>query len=98
MWDGQKRRQEYGTERGDIKVGVLVMGIKGTKREKDNRGRQECGTGGGNIKVGVLMIGIKGTKWGNATRKSRDVEQGVRTLKVGCFSDRNKRDEVGEKQ
>ena len=44
------------------------------------------------------MIGIKGTKWVNATRKSRDVEQGVRTLKIGCFSDRNKRDEVGEKQ
>ena len=44
------------------------------------------------------MIGIKRTKWGNANRKSRDVEQGERTLKVGCFSDRNKRDEVGEKQ
>lgn len=53
---------------------------------------------GGNIKVGVLMIGIKGTKWGNANRKSRDVEQGERTLEVGCFSDRNKRDEVGEKK
>lgn len=66
--------------------------------EERQWGRQECGTGGGNIKVGVLMIGIKRTKWGNANRKSRDVEQGERTLKGGCFSDRNKGDEVGEKQ
>ena len=43
------------------------MGIKGTKREKDNR---EC----------------------------RDVAQGEGTLKGGCFSDRNKTDEVGKKQ
>lgn len=42
------------------------------------------------------MIGIKGTKWGNGNRKSKNVAQGEGTLKDGCFSDSNKRDEVGK--
>ena len=50
MQDGQKRRQEYGTERGDIKVGVLVMGIKGTKREKDNREGRNVAQGEGTLR------------------------------------------------
>ena len=48
--------------------------------------------------MSVLVIELKGMKWGNANRKSRDVEQGEGTLKGGCFSDRNKTDEVGKKQ
>ena len=48
--DGQKRRQKYGTERGDIKVGVLVMGIKGTKREKDNREGRNVAQGEGTLR------------------------------------------------
>lgn len=54
MRDGQKRRQEYGTERGDIKVGVLVMGIKGTKREKDNREGRNVAQGEGTLKGGCF--------------------------------------------
>ena len=49
MQDGQKRRQEYGTERGDIKVGVF-MGIKGTKREKDNREGRNVAQGEGTLR------------------------------------------------
>lgn len=50
MRDGQKTRQEYGTERGDIKVGVLVMGMKGTKREKDNREGRNVAKGEGTLR------------------------------------------------
>lgn len=48
--------------------------------------------------MGVLVIEIKGMKWGKSNRESRDVAKGERTLKGGCFSDRNKMDEVGKKQ
>ena len=34
MGEGQKRRQGCGTERGDITVGVLVIGIKGQSEGK----------------------------------------------------------------
>ena len=56
-----------------------------------NRGR-------GHEKVGVLVREIKGMKWGKSNRESRDVAKGEGTLKGGCFSDRNKMDEVGKKQ
>ena len=56
-----------------------------------NRGR-------GHEKVGVLVIEIKGMKWGESNRESRDVAQGEGTLKGECFSDRIKRDEVGQCQ
>ena len=48
--------------------------------------------------MGVLVIETKGMKWGKSNRESRDVAQGEGTLKGGCFSDRNKTDEVEKKQ
>ena len=75
MGDGQKRRQECGTERGDIKVGVLVTGIKGTNW---GMGKRE---GRNMAQVGVLVMGIKGTKWEKDNREGRNVAQGEGTLR-----------------
>ena len=48
--------------------------------------------------MGVLVIEMKGMKWGKSNRESSDVAKEEGTLKGGCFSDRNKMDEVGKKQ
>ena len=48
--------------------------------------------------MGVLVLDIKGMKWRKSNRESRNVAKGEGTLKGGCFSDRNKMDEVGKKQ
>lgn len=47
---GKREGRNNGTERGDIKVGVLVMGIEGTKREKDNREGRNVAQGEGTLR------------------------------------------------
>ena len=53
MGDGQKKRQEYGTGGGDIKVGVLVIGIKGMKWGKRNREDRDVAQGEGDHTLAI---------------------------------------------
>ena len=87
------------TERTDIKEGVLVIRIKGTKWGNGNRKSRDVAQGEGTLKGGCFSDGDQRDKVDNRdNRESRDVAQGQGTLKGGCFSDRNKRDEAGKKQ
>ena len=50
MGEGQKKQQGCGTGGGDIKVGVLVIGIKGTKWGKRNREGRDAAQGEGTLR------------------------------------------------